>query len=623
MTAIEEHMDQPSRGATSAAERPRLALIVLCLAQLMLIVDVVILNVALPSIRQGLHISDGQLQLASVAYTVTFGSLLIVAGRAGDLFGRRRLFVIGLGVFTAASMLTGLAQAPWQLFVGRSLQGIGAAMVSPAALSLLTAAHHEGPQRNRALAMWAAVGSGGAVAGQVLGGVITDVLGWRWIFFLNVPIGIVAIASASRLPESRERRPGGLDLAGAALLAGSIAIGSLGLARVSEHGLEVAGPAFGGVAVATLACFLRRQGRHPAPLVDLRLLHVPGVVVGNGVLATLAGGTAGALFFITLYLQDQLGYSPMAVGFAFAPVTLIVLAVSPLAGRLVSLVGVRLPLLAGTGLTAAGLLVLTRIESQGSYVADVLPGLMLVAIGNGLAFAPTMITATSGVREEEQGVVSGLMSTAQELGTALGLAALASIAVAASQHDGGLSTAGYRLGLLAATVVVAAGMLIAGRAPRRLGQAERLGDGGGGNVTPSIRRLRMSDPTVPGVPRDEGTTLTEVLAAYTDAGFAGSFTVTEDSRLACNACQRIAAPAEVRMTSMRRLEGASDPDDMLAIVAITCPNCGVQGTTTLGFGPAAAAQDSDVLRGLRDQRGAEGLPAHSAPGETVGDRSRS
>lgn len=470
--------DPPMPSTSTSTGRSRLALVVLCTAQLMLIVDIVILNVALPSIRTALGVADAQLQLASIAYTVTFGSLLVVAGRAGDLFGRRRFFIAGLAVFTVASVLTGAAQEPWQLFASRALQGIGAALVSPTALALLTSTFGEGPARNRALSLWAAVGSAGAVVGQLLGGVITDLFGWRWIFLLNAPLGLFGILAARRLlPESREhhRERSALDVGGAALLALSIACASLGLARVGEHGIDGSTTGWLVAGAVLMAGFAGQERRHPAPLVRLGLLRSPGVSTGNVVLATLAGGTAGALFFTTLYLQVVLGYSPMAVGFAFAPVTLIVLGVSPLAGRIVSAVGARPPLIAGTVLSALGLLYLAGIDAHGSYAVDVLPGLAVIAAGNGLAFAPTMITATSGVAQHEQGVASGLVNTSQELGTALGLAVLAAIAIGSNSGTGDALAAvpGYRAGFLAAAALVAVGTVCAWRGPRHIGQAAR------------------------------------------------------------------------------------------------------------------------------------------------------
>ena len=325
------------------------------------------------------------------------------------------------------------------------------------------------------MALWAAVGSGGAIAGQLAGGVITDLFGWRWIFLINVPIGLVTIAVATRLlPESRDDdQRHHLDVAGGALLAATIAVTSLGLARVGEHGLD---PIIGWHVAASgvlLIAFAHHERRHPDPLVRLGLLRLPGVSTGNSVLALLAGSTAGALFFSTLYLQVVLDYSPADVGFAFAPVTLIVLAVSPLAGRIVTAVGVRPPLMAGTTLCAIGFLYLAGVDPAGSYLVDVLPGLGLVALGNGLAFAPTMIAATSGVADHEQGVAAGMINTAQELGTALGLAALAAIAISSvTPADGDVLAAvdGYQVGFVAATALAVVALGCAWRAPRHLGR---------------------------------------------------------------------------------------------------------------------------------------------------------
>ena len=460
-------------GARTAA--PGLALATLCVAQFLLIVDVVVLNVTLPSIKRELAIADAQLPLAGVAYTLTFGSLLIVAGRAGDLFGRRRIFLAGIALFTAASVATGLAQGSWQLFASRAAQGCGAALVSPTALALLMATFPEGAPRNRALGLWAAVGSGGAIAGQLLGGVVTDAFGWRWVFLLNAPVGLAALALVRRIvPESHAEEAPRLDVAGAAALAGTVAALSLGLARVSEHGFDAGSALAVAGAGALLALFVTVERRQAAPLVRFGLLRQPGVRTGNGVLALLAGATGGALYFATLYLQLVLGYSALAVGLAFAPVTGVVLAVSPLAGRGASWWGTRRLLVAGSAVTALGLLALTRVDVGGSYAASVLPGLVLVALGNGLAFAPTMITATSDVPEADQGLASGVLSTAQELGTALGLALLASIATAVARtHDhlgaDRAATSGYRAGFLAATALVAVAALVAWRGPGGVG----------------------------------------------------------------------------------------------------------------------------------------------------------
>ncbi|MGH3679488.1 MAG: MFS transporter, partial [Natronosporangium sp.] len=394
--------------ARTAPANRRLALAVLCGAQFMLIVDIVALNVALPSIQRGLSIQPGQIQLAGVAYTLTFGSLLIVAGRAGDLLGRRRIFRIGLAIFTIASVLTAAAQTGEQLFAGRALQGLGAAMVSSTALALVTSTFAEGEQRNRAIGIWGAIGSGGAVAGQLLGGLLTERFGWQSIFLINLPVGIVAIMLAGRL--FTESRAGGrerLDLGGAALLTAGVATFSLTVARIAEQRVDPGLLALGAATVLLLAGFALVQRRHPTPLVQFGLLRNRGVHTGNLVLALLAGATGAALFFTTLYLQGVLGYSPSAVGVAFAPVTVIVLVVSPYAGRLAGRVGVRTLLVTGTTLAVLGLLHLSLVGVDGSYLTEVLPGLTAVALGNGLAFAPTMIAATAGVDARDHGLASG------------------------------------------------------------------------------------------------------------------------------------------------------------------------------------------------------------------------
>ncbi|SMD20313.1 MFS transporter [Kibdelosporangium aridum] len=388
----------------------KLAVGVLCGAQFMLIVDVVVLNVALPSIQQGLAIAEGQLALAGVLYTLTFGLLLIAGGRAGDVYGRLRVFQIGLGVFTLASALAAIAQTPWQLFAARALQGVGAAMVSPNTLALVTAMFEEGEKRNRVLGFWGATGSVGAISGQLIGGVLTEFLGWRSIFLINIPIGVAGMLIAARvLTESRGGSP----------------------IRAAVRALV------GNKAVRT----------------------------GNIVLALIAGTTAATLFFSTLYLQGTLDYSPMAVGFGFAPVTVVVLLVSPVAGRLVGKLGARNLMLCGALLSAAGMAYLALIDSNGNYFADVLPGLLAVAAGNGLAFAPTMITATTGVAADDQGLASGVLNTSQELGTAAGMAVITGIATAV-----GAGIAGYQVGYLVAAGLVALAAVVALRTPGTVGR---------------------------------------------------------------------------------------------------------------------------------------------------------
>jgi EmrB/QacA subfamily drug resistance transporter len=425
--------------------------------QLLLIVDVVVVNVALPSMRESLGIGDGQLQLTSVMYTLVFGSLLIVAGRLGDLLGRRRLLLAGVAIFTGASLLSGGAQNGWQLFAARALQGLGAALISPNALSLLTSLFPEGERRNQAFGVWAAVGSGGAILGQVLGGALTDLAGWRSIFLINVPIGLAVILAAARvLPESRSPDSQHIDVLGALSLAGSLACLTIALTRVAEQAFDAAFGAAVALCLALAVVFVRTERRHRAPLVRLGMLRNSAVRTGNLVLALNAGALTGALFFTTLYLQGTLGYSPLTVGLGFAPVTLVVLIVSPIAGRAVGRVGTRRMLVLGGLAGAAGMLYLTRISGAGSYAVDVLPGLALVALGSGLSYAPTFALGTSGVAEADQGLASGLLNTAQELGAAIGLALLASLAVALAGTAGGFvhsDLSAYQAGYAGACVL--------------------------------------------------------------------------------------------------------------------------------------------------------------------------
>lgn len=445
--------------------RGRVVLVLLCAAQFMLIVDVVVVNVALPSIRADLALPDGRLALVSVGYTVTFGSLLVVFGRMGDLFGRRRLFLIGLALFTIASFATGLAQAEWQLITARATQGIGAAMISPTALALLTTAFGEGASRNRALGYWAAVGSAGAVAGQLLGGVVTDLFGWRWIFLINVPIGVIALTVAYRcLHESRADDRPMLDVRGAILLAIALVAASLSLTRFAEGGYAGQGVLLAGAAAMALVLLAIVERNHDTPLLDRRLLRIGSVARANALLAVNAGTLGATLFFTTLYLQVVLGYSPLAVGAAFAPITLLILLISPRAGVLTTRYGPRRMLAIGFALLAGGMLLLARVPTDGTYLRDVLPPLLLLAAGAGMSYAPTFIAGTSGVPDQYQGLASGLLNSAQELGAAVGITVLGAVATAATINGDPTALAGgYRAGLLVATAIVVLSMILIAR----------------------------------------------------------------------------------------------------------------------------------------------------------------
>lgn len=453
--------------------RTRLAILAaLCVAQFMLITDVVVVNVALPTIAADLDISESRLQLVAVSYTVTFGSLLIVFGRAGDVYGRRRLFLLGMTTFTLASLVTGLAGSELALIACRTAQGVGAAMVSPSALALLIAAFPDGPDRNRALGYWGAVGSGGAIAGQLLGGILTEAFGWHSIFLVNVPIGFLAVLLAYRhLDESRTVGRRVIDARGASLLAVGLALLIVALTRIADGEL-IQGAAIAVITSVVLLAFVSVEERHDDPLVDRQLLRAGSVAVGNVLLALNAGMLGGALFFTTLYLQVTLDYSPLAVGFAFAPITLVILVVAPRVGAHVEAVGIRRFLAVGFTMSAIGVALLARLPHEGSYLVDVFPPLLLLALGSAMSYAPAFIAGTSGVSADRHGVASGVLNASQEIGAAVGVTVLATVAASVS---GPADLSGRRWALVLAAIVMALAVLLVRRLPSTVSRS--LGEG--------------------------------------------------------------------------------------------------------------------------------------------------
>lgn len=469
-------MDQNNRIGMTGADR--VSLIVLCAAQFMLIVDVVVVNVALPTLRFSLHIPEGQLSLTAVAYTVTFGSLLIAAGRAGDLWGRRTLFLGGLVTFTIASLLTGLAQEPWQFFAARAAQGVGAAMASPNALALLLSRFDDDAARNKAMGVWGAVGAGGAIAGQVFGGVVVEALGWRWIFLINVPVGILAVLFGARFLHRSGGEADTTGHLGSVLLVAGLVPAVLALAWVPSHGLDFTVVTACAASLVLLLAFLAHQRRASAPLVPARLMRTPGVLAANAVVAISAATVTASLFFTTLYLQVVLDHSALTVGIAFAPIALLIMGLSPIVARLVSRYGARRPLMAGLALGACGMLWLSRMSSDGSYWVDVLPALLCIACGSALAYVSTYIAATARVAPSDQGAASGILNTAQELGPAVGLAAIAAVATGLIGDGTGAAdlVAGYRGGLVVAAALTVAGVLAAAGIPGDVGRVDATAD---------------------------------------------------------------------------------------------------------------------------------------------------
>ena len=436
-----------STPATTSGERhvnPWLVLVLVCMAQFMVVLDATVVNVALPSIQKDLKISDADLQWIVNAYALTFGGFLLLGGRAGDLLGRKRVFLVGLVVFTAASLLNGLANSSELLIIFRGLQGLGAALISPAALSIITVTFSEGAERAKAMSVWAAIAVGGGAVGLLLGGVLTDLLSWPWIFFVNVPVGIaVFIASQMRVPESKDPRAHRTyDLAGAVTVTAGLLILVYAIVKAQEKGwgsFHTLG--FGGLSFALLAVFLFIESRSSEPLVPLGVFRVRTIRGANVAMFLVAAGLFAMFYFNSLYMQRVLDYSPLQAGLASLPFTVGIMIGAGLAQQLVSKIGALETPLLGIVIGVVGMLLFLRLEPGGSYVTDLLPAIMVVSVGMGLTFVPVTLIATSGIGPETAGLASGLFNTSQQIGGALGLAVLATFS--ASRTSGTLSDLGH------------------------------------------------------------------------------------------------------------------------------------------------------------------------------------
>src|SRR5919197_2790830 len=390
---------------------PCLVLVLVCMAQFMVILDATVVNVALPSIQRDLDISDADLQWIVNAYTLTFGGFLLLGGRAGDLLGRKRIFVVGLVIFTLASLLNGLSPTSEFLIVFRGLQGLGAALISPAGLSIITTTFAEGPERAKAMSVWAAIAVGGGAVGLLLGGILTDALSWPWIFFINIPVGIaVFVAARRRVPESRDTRSHKTyDLAGAVTVTAGLLILVYAIVKAQEKGwgsLHTLG--FGGLSFALLGVFLLIERRSPEPLVPLDVFRLRTIRGANVAMFLVAAGLFAMFYFNSLYMQRVLGYSPLQAGLASLPFTAGIMIGAGLAQGLVAKLGARETPLLGVVLGVVGLLLFLRLEPDGSYVTDLLPAIIVVSVGMGLVFVPVTLIATSGVGPETAGLASGL-----------------------------------------------------------------------------------------------------------------------------------------------------------------------------------------------------------------------
>jgi EmrB/QacA subfamily drug resistance transporter len=448
--------------------RKWLALALLSAVQFMVVLDIAIVNVALPSIKDDLGFSQENLQWVISAYALVFGGFLLLGGRAADLLGRRRIFLAGVIVFTVASFLAGMAWSEASLIGARAVQGLGAAIISPAALSILSTTFREGRERNLALGVWGAVGGFGAAAGVLLGGVLTDALSWEWIFFVNVPVGVTAfVLTPVLLSESRDARVKRFDIPGAVLVTGGLSALVYAITQAGQEGwLAGQTVAFFAAAVVMLAGFLAWEIRHPEPLMRLGIFQIR-TVSGANVAGFIMGTAMFAMFLmLTLYMQQVLGYSAMKTGIAYLAVAGTAIVWSAVAAQLVTRVGVKPVLVAGMATLTAGLVYFTQVSVGGSYVGDLLPGFLLIGFGIGFAFVPISIAALAGIEPSEAGLASGLINTSQQIGGALGIAALSTIA--SSRTDDALAggtalpTAlvdGFTAAFVAGTIIAALGVL--------------------------------------------------------------------------------------------------------------------------------------------------------------------
>jgi EmrB/QacA subfamily drug resistance transporter len=457
--------------STSGSRWP--ALIVLCAGMLMIILDQTIVNVALPSIQSDLGFSQSSLAWVVNAYLIAFGGLLLLAGRLGDLIGRRRIFLTGLAVFTAASLLCGLSGSPEMLIAARFVQGAGGAMTSAVILGMIVTMFPEPRERAKAIGVFSFVASAGASIGLLAGGVLTEAISWHWIFFVNVPIGIAAAVLAVRLVESDRGigLGGGADALGAVLVTAALMLSVYTIVEAADYGWGSAHTlGFGAVSILLLAAFVVRQVNTSNPLLPLRVFRSRSVSGANLIQALMVAGMLGMFFLGTLYLQLVLGYGALEIGLAFLPISVAIGTLSlGFSARLNTRFGARTVLLPGLALIAMGLALLTRAPVDGRYAVDFLPAMLLLGTGAGLSFPALMTLAMSGATAEDSGLASGLVNTTQQVGGALGIAVLATLAtsrtdrlLADGESTASALTSGYHLAFgIGATLVVVALVLAA------------------------------------------------------------------------------------------------------------------------------------------------------------------
>jgi len=455
------------------------ALALVCVAFFMTILDVSIVNVALPSIKTSLNVSDSSLQWVLIAYAITFGGFLLLGGRLADLLGRRRIFMIGVAIFSAASLACGLAGSIGVLVAARAVQGLGAALVSPATLSIITTTFEEGAERNKALGIWGAMGGSGAAAGVLFGGLLTNYLGWEWIFFVNVPVGVVVLLlTRTVVRESRIEGLHGFDVGGAITVTASLALLTYAVSKAPDVGWATARTI--GLLVASgilLLAFIAIERRNRAPLVPFRIFRVK-TLTGANVSGVLLGAVVYANFFLlTLYVQQVLGYSALKTGLTFLVTAGAVIPVAGASQALTTRIGPRPVLATGLALITGGMLFYTQIPVDGSFVSNLLVGYLLVGVGMAFAFIPMSIAALAGVEAREAGLASGLINTSQQVGGALGVAIASTVAFThatsllktgssqPSAYTSGFALAFWVLAGISAAGVVAALVLVRSAEP--------------------------------------------------------------------------------------------------------------------------------------------------------------
>jgi EmrB/QacA subfamily drug resistance transporter len=460
---------------SSRPENKWVTLVLVCMAQFMVILDATIVNIALPTIQKDLQISQADLQWVVNSYTLFFGGFLLLGGRAADILGRKRIFVAGTVLFSFASLLNGLATSSEMLIAFRALQGLGGALVSPAALSIITTTFPEGPERTKALGVWSAIAAGGGAVGLLLGGILTEVLSWEWIFFVNVPIGAAAaLLSARLISESKAERAGSFDVIGAVLVTAGLMVLVYSIVKAESFGWgSTRTLGLAAVGVLLLVAFVIAESRIKGPLVRLDIFKIRSLAVSNFTLLLVAGGLFALFFFASLYVQEILHFSPIKAGLAFLPVTVGIGIGAGTAQVLVKRIGVRANAIAGMVIAAVGLFYLSRVTVDGTYVKDLLPGLLLMSFGMGNTFVPITLIATTNVDASDAGLASGLFNTSQQVGGALGLAVLSTLAAdRTASYLGGLGhqpgpqdvaaglVEGFQVAFTSAAILVTVGAIL-------------------------------------------------------------------------------------------------------------------------------------------------------------------